>query len=188
MGYRISKVVTRTGDNGSTGLADGSRLTKDAPLVQAMGETDELNSLIGVLNAHPIPERIRALLLEVQHHLFDIGGELAMGGALRLDHDPATAKLEAWVDALNAELPPLREFVLPGGTPAAAAGHHARTVCRRTERAFVALHHHDAGPNPSALRYLNRLSDLLFVIARTLARLDGGVETFWRKNAGSEAQ
>ena len=172
---RISRVVTRSGDGGETGLADGSRLPKDSPIIIALGELDELNAMIGVLRSQ-LPEN--ALLEQVQQRLFELGAELAVPGSLRLN-DADVEELEAHVAALNGALPPLREFVLPGGTPAAAWCHLCRTVARRAERALVAARHHEA-QNPASLRWLNRLSDLLFVLARSLNGDVAGREPQWQ--------
>jgi cob(I)alamin adenosyltransferase len=178
MGHRLSKIVTRTGDAGTTGLGDGSRVAKDAPRIEAIGAVDELNSTLGVLLAEPVPETIAACLVDVQHDLFDLGGELSIPGHSAVG-ESHVARLEDAVEALNADLPPLKEFVLPGGTRAAALAHIGRTVCRRAERAVVTL----AGTEPVAdpvRRYLNRLSDLLFVLARVLARASGHGEVLWQ--------
>jgi len=185
MGNRLSKIYTRTGDDGSTGLGDGSRTTKDSLRVEAYGTVDELNSVIGVVVAsiETAPE-ISSLLLDVQHHLFDLGGELCIPGS-EMMNDDHVGRLESDLDRLNADLPALREFILPGGSVAAANAHLARTVCRRAERRVIEL----AGCEPvntPVIRYLNRLSDLLFVIARTLARASGAGEVLWnheRKHA-----
>lgn len=178
MGHRLSKIYTRTGDDGTTGLGDGSRTPKDGARVEAFGCVDELNSLLGVLLAHGVGAPVDGWLVEIQHDLFDIGGELCIPGREALA--PARVdELEQWLDALNAELSPLKEFILPGGTPAAAAAHLARTVCRRAERRAVTLHRSEP-VNPPTLRYLNRLSDLLFVIARTANRLAAQPDTLWR--------
>ncbi|MBL6749648.1 MAG: cob(I)yrinic acid a,c-diamide adenosyltransferase [Nevskia sp.] len=184
MGHRLSKIVTRTGDAGETGLADGTRLRKSAPRVAALGEVDELNCVIGVLLTHGLPEPVRAPLARVQNELFDLGGELSLPGAA-LVQEAYLQRLEADVAQLNASLPPLKEFVLPGGNPPAAAAHLARAVARRAERAVWAL---DAAEplNPLAARYLNRLSDFLFVCARTLARRDAGGEVLWQRSAKSK--
>lgn len=178
MGHRLSRIVTRTGDAGTTGLASGDRVAKTHPRVAAMGDLDELNSQLGVLLAQAPPEPFPEALAPVQHRLFDIGGELALPGhaAIRDEH---VAQLEAWVERLNAELPPLKEFVLPGGSPAAAQAHLVRAVVRRAERALWTVHA-ETPLNAAALRYLNRLSDLMFVVARRLARAGGGREITWR--------
>jgi cob(I)alamin adenosyltransferase len=179
MGYRLSKIYTRTGDAGTTGLGDGSRVGKDAPRIAALGDVDELNAVIGVLLCEPLPDEVRTLLTGVQHDLFDLGGELAVpGGAFLKAGQPG--RLEAAIDRYNAELEPLKEFILPGGTRAAALAHHARTVCRRAERAVVALAHGEAVSEP-ARQYLNRLSDLLFVLARWLNRHAGRNDVLWQK-------
>lgn len=180
MGHRLSKIYTRTGDDGSTGLGDGSRTSKDALRVAAYGTADELNSLIGVLLALDPPAEVAEPLHEIQHHLFDLGGELCIPGhqAIRAEH---VAWLERRLDALNEDLPALKEFILPGGSQAAAICHLARTVCRRAERTVVTLQRSETVP-PFTLRYLNRLSDLLFVMARVLSRHAGGREVLWQKD------
>lgn len=179
MGHRLSKIVTRTGDAGTTGLGDGSRVAKDAARIDAIGAVDELNSSIGVLLAEPLPDDVAACLVDVQHDLFDLGGELSIPGyeAVREDH---VMRLEERVEHFNATLAPLKEFVLPGGTRAAALAHVARTVCRRAERAIVHLGHSDAVSEP-ARRYVNRLSDLLFVIARAINQRAGRADVMWQK-------
>jgi cob(I)alamin adenosyltransferase len=183
MGYRLSKIYTRTGDAGTTGLGDGSRVGKDAPRIAAMGDVDELNAIVGLLLCEELPEEARTLLTGVQHDLFDLGGELSVpGGAFLKDTQPG--RLEAAIDRYNADLEPLREFILPGGTRAAALTHHARTVCRRAERAVVALAHAEA-VSDAARQYLNRLSDLLFVLARWLNKQAGGGDVLWRKGANA---
>ncbi len=180
MGNRLSKIYTRTGDKGDTGLGDGSRVDKDSLRVEAFGCVDELNSHIGLLLAQAaVPAAMRATLIDVQHDLFDLGGELCIPGHQAI-HDAHIERLEQALDALNADLPPLQEFILPGGNIAAATAHVARTVCRRAERRVVSLARHEA-VNAPVLGYLNRLSDLLFVIARVLARADGG-EVLWRRD------
>ncbi len=180
MGHRLSKIYTKTGDNGTTGLGDGSRIAKDDARVEAFGTIDELNSLIGLVIATPsVPTNIQAKLIEIQHDLFDLGGELCIPGYTLVDDD-YTSRLESFLDDLNEHLPPLKEFILPGGNEAAAKTHFARTVCRRAERRLITLHH-EAPINPSAIKYVNRLSDLLFVIARTLARQNGGQEVLWQR-------
>ena len=182
MGYRLSKIYTRTGDLGFTGLGDGQRVGKDSARIEAIGAVDELNSLVGVLLAHEVPSPIAETLTWIQHRLFDLGGELAMPGHEILDGN-ATGYLERRLDDLNADLPPLEEFILPGGNLPAANCHHARTVCRRAERRLMHLSQEEVGQVTSqALQFLNRLSDLLFVMARTLARRDGQSEVFWRRD------
>ena len=178
MGKRLSKIITRTGDNGTTGLSDGSRVAKDDTRIEAMGDVDELNSLLGVLLTHDIPEPSRAYLNRVQHELFELGGELSLPGHTLIKAD-AIQRLENDTELLNASLPPLKEFILPGGTPAAAACHVTRTVCRRAERRVVGLAR-QSPINENLQIYLNRLSDLLFVIARILARGDGREEAQWQ--------
>ncbi len=178
MGQRLTRIYTRTGDDGTTGLGDGSRLAKDAPRVEAIGDVDELNSHVGVVLTYPAPEAVRESLVAVQHDLFDLGGELAVPGR-HVMGPQQVRRLEVVLDALNADLPTLREFILPGGSPAAAACHVARAVCRRAERRVVTLARSEP-VNPHTRQYLNRLSDLLFVLARVLARFSGGGEIFWR--------
>lgn len=178
MGHRLSRIVTRTGDAGDTGLAGGARVAKTHPRVRAMGDVDELNSQLGVLLAHRLPGPLRATLTRVQHELFNLGGELSMPGATLVTNEHLLA-LEHDIESLNRRLPPLKEFVLPGGTPAAAAAHLARAICRRAERAVWAVHETEKA-TPFPARYLNRLSDFLFVAARVLARAKGARETQWR--------
>ncbi|VFM95515.1 MAG: ATP:cob(I)alamin adenosyltransferase [Candidatus Kentron sp. G] len=178
MGKRLSKIYTRTGDKGTTGLADGSRVEKDHRRMQAIGEVDELNSFIGVLLAQEIPGNARETLTRVQHALFDLGGELAIPGSTVITPE-YVAELEQALDGFNQELPPLEEFILPGGGPGAAACHVARSVCRRAERCLVSLTR-EVEVNEQSRRYLNRLSDLLFVLARVLARREGG-EVYWKR-------
>ena len=178
MGNRLSKIVTRTGDGGDTGLTGGARVPKTHARVQAMGDVDELNSQLGVLLALKLPKPLRATLTRIQHELFNLGGELSMPGTALVKEADLLA-LEADVEALNRTLPPLKDFVLPGGTPAAAAAHLARAICRRAERAVWAVNEREP-LNPAAPRYLNRLSDFLFVAARTLARAKGARETQWQ--------
>jgi cob(I)alamin adenosyltransferase len=180
MGNRLSKIYTRTGDDGSTGLGDGSRVPKESARVEAYGTVDEANSFIGVVIAVPaVPAAVRDCLIEVQHDLFDLGGELCIPGH-RMIAAAHVDRIEAHLDAFNDNLPPLKEFILPGGGAAAAACHVARAVSRRAERCVWALYRVEE-VSPDALRYLNRLSDLLFVIARVLARQDQGTETLWRR-------
>ena len=177
MAHRLSKITTRTGDAGDTGLGDGSRVSKDHPRVRALGELDELNSAIGVLLAEELPAEVTGLLGEVQHDLFDLGGELSIPGHAMLG-DAQISRLDAAIEQWNAELPPLKEFILPGGTRAAALAHLARTVCRRAERSVVALGQKD-GISAHARRYLNRLSDLLFTLARVANKMADVVEETW---------
>lgn len=176
---RLSKIYTRTGDKGTTGLATGERVAKTHPRVVAMGDIDELNSCIGLLRSQALPEGIDAILAVIQHRLFDIGGELAMPGHA-FAQDAWVKRLEQQLDNLNAELPELAEFILPAGSAATAHCHLARSVCRRAERALLCLADAEA-VNSAALKYLNRLSDLLFVMARVIARADGGQEVYWQK-------
>jgi len=178
MGHRLSKITTRTGDGGTTGLADGSRVNKDHPRITAMGEIDELNSSIGLILIHPLPNEISTLLTDIQHRMFDLGGELSLPGQGFIT-EQAITKLDIALDTLNAELPPLKEFILPGGAPAAAHCHMARTICRRAERSVITLGN-QTELNENAIAYLNRLSDLLFVIARTLARMQEKNEPLWQ--------
>ena len=178
MGHRLSKIYTRTGDDGTTGLGDGTRVAKDDARVEAYGTVDELNSAVGVLLAEPVPDAIAAPLREIQHRLFDLGGELCIPGHTLLSPAEVSA-LETTLDEFNASLPPLKEFVLPGGTRAAALCHYARTVCRRAERCLFALSRR-ATVSPVTLAYLNRLSDLLFVMARYLNKVADHPETLWQ--------
>ena len=181
MGYRLSKLYTRTGDAGTTGLADGNRVKKDSPRIEAMGTVDELNSSIGVLLAGMTSaalEPLHTALAPVQHRLFDIGGELAIPGVDIIEAADVT-ELEELIDRFNAELPPLKEFILPGGSLHIAQAHLARSICRRAERRYLTLAAAEA-INAQALAYLNRLSDLLFVMARGIARLDDTPEVLWR--------
>lgn len=177
MGNRLSKIYTRTGDDGSTGLGDGSRVSKDSARVAAYGTVDEANSAIGVLLAVDLPDDVRALLTEIQHQLFDLGGELCIPGHAAIE-DADIDRLEQRLDHYNDPLPALKNFILPAGGEAAARCHLARTIVRRAERECVTLSRHDA-VRPQAIRYLNRLSDLLFVLARVLARRDGHGEVLW---------
>jgi cob(I)alamin adenosyltransferase len=177
VGNRLSKIYTKTGDDGTTGLGDGSRVAKDSARVGAYGTVDEANSCIGLVLASEIPEDVRSLLVSVQHQLFDLGGELCIPGHAAI-FDADIERLEQHLDAFNEPLPALKDFILPGGGEAAARCHIARTVVRRAERETVALSRHDA-VRPEAIRYLNRLSDLLFVLARVLARASGHGEVLW---------
>jgi len=177
MGNRLSKIYTRTGDDGTTGLGDGSRVAKDSLRVNAYGTVDEANSCIGVLLASDVPDDIRELLVRIQHQLFDLGGELCIPGHAAI-FDADIDALEARLDHYNDALPPLKEFILPGGGEAAARCHVARTVIRRAERETVSLSREEP-VRPQAIHYLNRLSDLLFVLARVLARSSGHGEVVW---------
>jgi cob(I)alamin adenosyltransferase len=178
VGNRLSKIYTRTGDDGSTGLGDGTRISKDAARVCAYGTVDEANSAIGVVLAQTLPDAVRDDLVAIQHQLFDLGGELCIPGHAAI-FDADVTRLETTLDRYNADLPPLRDFILPGGGAAAAFCHVARTVTRRAEREAVTLSRHDA-VRPEAIRYLNRLSDLLFVLSRVLARHSGHGEVLWK--------
>ena len=182
MGNRLSQIATRTGDDGTTGLGDGTRVDKAHLRIAAMGDVDELNSTIGVLLTNDLPEQIRIDLAEIQNDLFDLGGELAIPGYSMIS-DKQVARLDARLAHYNADLPRLAEFILPGGSSAAAMAHVGRTVCRRAERSLVALGKQDS-LNDAPRQYLNRLSDLLFVLARVLNRHAGGVDVQWqqRKN------
>ncbi len=192
MGHRLSKIYTRTGDDGTTGLGDGSRVPKDDARVEAYGTVDELNSAVGLVLAAPdLPESIATCLTAIQHDLFDLGGELSIPGARTISAEQV-AGLERTLDELNEGLPPLKEFILPSGGAATAACHLARAVCRRAERRVWTLTQREtvagasrAAPvNPEAAKYLNRLSDLLFVIARVLVRHERGAEVLWRHDRG----
>jgi cob(I)alamin adenosyltransferase len=179
MGNRLSKIYTRTGDDGSTGLGDGSRVAKENLRVEAYGTVDEANSAVGVILGNPgLPEEIRRALTEIQHDLFDLGGELCIPGHVMIKAAHVD-RLESVLDGLNEGLPPLKEFILPGGGPAAATCHLARAICRRAERRCWSLARTESVA-PDALKYLNRLSDLLFVMARVLARAADG-EVVWRR-------
>lgn len=179
MGHRLTKIYTRTGDAGTTGLGDGSRVAKDNARIEAIGAVDELNSCLGMLLADEIPQPLLQCLTTVQHDLFDLGGELSIPGYTAITEAHVT-RLEQALDGFNADLPPLKEFILPGGSRAAATCHLARTVCRRAERRVVSL---GAGEQIPALaqRYLNRLSDLLFVLCRVLNRSAGRSDVYWQK-------
>lgn len=179
MGNRLSKIVTRTGDDGTTGLADGRRLPKDDARIEAMGDIDELNSVIGLLRAELSPDSLLQVMLErIQHDLFDLGGELSLPGHTLLQDD-ALQRLDTWLAELNAPLPPLKEFILPTGSRATATCHVARTVCRRAERHTLRMRR--AEPiNANPLPYLNRLSDLLFVMARTVSAQHHLPEMCWQ--------
>ena len=178
MGNRLSKIYTRTGDDGSTGLGDGSRVGKDSARVEAYGTVDEANACIGLLLATDMPETVRDLLTRIQHQLFDLGGELCIPGHAAI-FDADIDALEAQLDQFNEGLPALKEFILPGGGEAAARCHIARTVVRRAERRTVELARLES-VRPQPVHYLNRLSDLLFVLCRVLARASGHGEVLWK--------
>lgn len=181
MGFRLSKLYTRTGDEGQTGLADGRRIDKDHPRIEAMGSVDELNSLLGVLIAD-LQERdltaLCAVLAPIQHRLFDLGGELAVPGHDIID-ETDVSDLESLIDSYNADLEPLKNFILPGGSRCVASAHLARSVCRRAERRYLSLAGEEA-VNTHARIYLNRLSDLLFVLARIIGKLEHTPEVLWQ--------
>lgn len=185
MANRLSVIATRTGDDGSTGLGEGSRVPKDTARIAALGDVDELNSVIGLLLAEAIPTDTAADLLTIQHDLFDMGAELCIPGHIALAV-AQVAHLDARLGHYNAALPPLREFILPGGARAAGLAHLARTVCRRAERAVVTLAR-DENVNPPVRQYLNRLSDLMFVLARYLNRESGRPDVFWSSRVSRPA-
>ncbi|CAN7147426.1 cob(I)yrinic acid a,c-diamide adenosyltransferase [Variovorax paradoxus] len=185
MGNRLSQIATRTGDDGTTGLGDSTRVPKDHLRVHAMGDVDELNSQIGLLLCEPMPEPVRELLVDVQHQLFNLGGELSMPGYTLLKAD-ALLQLDNALAEHNAALPRLAEFILPAGTRAASLAHVCRTVARRAERAVVALGA-TAELNDALRQYLNRLSDLLFVLARVLNRMNGGDDVYWKSERMARA-
>ena len=183
MGHRLSKIYTRTGDAGTTGLGNGNRVSKNSLRIHTLGEVDEANAAIGIMLCEELPDDVRVLLTNVQHDLFDLGGEVCIPGmemitAKQVEH------LEEELDRFNDDLEPLKDFILPGGTRAAALAHQARTVCRRAERMIVALSQEES-VNDAPRQYLNRLSDLLFVLGRVLNRADGRSDVLWqkRKNA-----
>jgi cob(I)alamin adenosyltransferase len=178
MGYRLSKIYTRTGDDGTSGLGDGSRAEKDCERIEAIGAVDELNSAIGMVLAHELPDRIQQPLTQIQHELFDLGGELSIPGYDLLTLNQVD-NLEEVLDELNKDLAPLKDFILPGGTAPAAACHFARCVCRRAERRLVTLSHYEEISDIS-LMYLNRLSDLLFVVARAINKQAGHSDVLWQ--------
>lgn len=185
MAKRLTKIMTRTGDDGTTGLADGSRVPKDGLRIEALGTIDELNSVVGMMRAEKLPADMNEELAEIQQRLFDAGGELSLPGTGMIT-ESHVAQLEEWLNKYNDKLPPLKEFILPGGGRAAATCHLARAVCRRAERVMWGLHRSET-VNPFALMWLNRLSDLLFVYARTLARSDGAEEKMWQHEKGKDA-
>lgn len=181
MGNRLSKIYTRTGDDGTTGLGDGSRIEKDSARVEAYGTVDEANSAIGMILANDtVPDDVRRCLIEVQHDMFELGGELCIPGHTAVT-DAFTARLENQLDSFNDDLPRLKEFILPGGGQAASACHLARTIVRRAERRTYTLANVE-DVRPEVVKYLNRLSDLLFVIARVVARAESGQEVLWDRN------
>lgn len=182
MGNRLTQIATRTGDDGSTGLGDNTRVSKHSARPHAMGDVDELNSHIGLLLCEPLPEGVRTLLGDVQHQLFNLGGELSIPG-FELLKDDALAQLDEALARYNGTLPRLAEFILPAGSRAAAQAHICRTVARRAERSVVALGEAEPGALRAApRRYLNRLSDLFFVLARVLNRMDGGDDVYWKSD------
>jgi cob(I)alamin adenosyltransferase len=178
MGHRLSRITTRTGDAGETGLGDGTRVPKDSPRIRALGDIDELNSCLGLVLAEKLPARVRAALLQVQQDLFDLGGEVCIPGHAMIT-EAHVSRLEALTQEHNARLAPLKEFILPGGTRAAAGAHLARAVCRRAERTLVALGRGEA-VRERARQYLNRLSDLLFVLGRSLNRAARRGDVLWK--------
>lgn len=178
MGDRLSKIYTRTGDDGSTGLGDGTRVSKTSARVEAYGSVDELNSTVGLTIAAGLPDDLATLLADIQQTLFDLGGELCIPGAMTIAAD-SVDQLEQVMDQFNESLPPLRDFILPGGSLASASCHVARAICRRAERRVLALAESE-DVNSESIRYLNRLSDLLFVLARVLNRLEEGEEVLWQ--------
>lgn len=178
MGNRLTQIATRTGDSGTTGLGDNSRVSKNSLRVHAMGDVDELNSQIGVLLCEEMPADVRAVLVEIQHQLFNLGGELSIPG-FELLKPEAVAALDEALERYNAQLPRLQEFILPAGSRAASLAHVCRTVARRAERAVVALGNEEAIKD-APRQYLNRLSDLMFVLARVLNRMNGGDDVYWK--------
>lgn len=184
MGNRLTKIYTRTGDDGTTGLGDGSRIDKDSLRVEAMGQVDHLNAFVGAVLSHPeIPACVTGYLADIQHDLFDLGAELCIPGTERIT-DKHIERLEMQLDGLNAQMGRLQDFILPGGTPAAAQAHLARTVCRTAERTVLALSRQDASVGGPLRRYLNRLSDFLFVVARELNRCAGRPDVIWIQKKG----
>ena len=185
MANRLTQIATRTGDNGTTGLGDNTRVSKDSLRVHAMGDVDELNSSIGVLLCETMPDNVRALLVEVQHQLFNLGGELSIPGYELLKSE-AVALLDEALEEHNAALPRLAEFILPAGSRAASLAHVCRTVARRAERAVVALGKEETLKD-APRQYLNRLSDLLFVLSRVLNRMNGGDDVYWKSERMAKA-
>ena len=186
MGKRVTAVATRTGDDGSTGLGNNTRVSKASGRPHAMGDVDELNSHIGLLLCERLPGDMRELLIDIQHQLFNLGGELAMPG-FEILKDDALAQLDAALKHYNQTLPGLQEFILPAGTRAACQAHVCRTIARRAERSVVALQQSEE-MRPTPRQYLNRLSDLLFVLSRVLNRQDGGVEVYWKSERLARAE
>jgi cob(I)alamin adenosyltransferase len=184
MGNRLSKIATRTGDNGTTGLGDGSRTSKDSQRVHAMGDVDELNSHIGLLLCEDLPAALREELVSIQHDLFDLGGELCIPGYTVIT-EVYVARLDTLLEKYNADLPPLKEFILPAGSRAASLAHVCRTVCRRAERSIVGLGKLEK-INDHPRQYVNRLSDLLFVLSRVMNRYAGGSDVLWEKDRKRE--
>lgn len=186
MGNRLTQIATRTGDDGTTGLGDNTRVSKNSARPHAMGDVDELNSHIGLLLCEALPENVRAVLVDVQHQLFNLGGEISVPGYEMLKDD-ALLRLDEALAHYNAQLPRLLEFILPAGTRAASQAHICRTVARRAERSVVALQ--ESEPMRAAPRqYLNRLSDLMFVLARVLNRVDGGDDVYWKSERLAKMQ
>jgi cob(I)alamin adenosyltransferase len=185
MTNRLTKITTRTGDDGSTGLGDGTRIHKSAPRVQLLGDIDELNSMIGLVITEPLSNDARTYLTRIQNALFDLGGEICIPGHLAIG-DTHVAELDAASAKLNAQLPSLKEFILPGGCRAAALCHVARTIARRAERSLVTLHQQEP-VSPHSLQYLNRLSDFLFILARTLNRDSGVADVLWQRDIADKA-
>ncbi|WP_455206244.1 cob(I)yrinic acid a,c-diamide adenosyltransferase [Kaarinaea lacus] len=180
MGNRLSKIYTRTGDKGTTGLSDGSRVAKDHARITAIGDVDELNSVIGIILAQKLDEHIHSTLTNIQHNLFNLGGELSLPGYPLIKHQHVTY-IETRLDDLNKNLPPLKDFVLPGGTLTAAFVHQARSVCRRAERSLVSLKSQE-NVSDSVMQYINRLSDFLFVLARHINKQSGQSDILWKPN------
>ena len=186
MGNRLSKIYTRTGDAGTTGLGDGSRVPKDAPRIHALGDVDELNSTIGLLLCEDLPPEVREALTGIQHDLFDLGGELCIPGFNNIT-EIQVKRLEDLLDRYNADLPPLKDFILPGGAKSASVAHLARTVCRRAERSVITLANNEA-VSDLVRQYLNRLSDLMFVLGRVLNRYAGGSDVLWQQGKNKQAE
>ena len=186
MGHRLTKITTKTGDAGSTGLGDGSRVPKTHPRVAAMGDIDELNCVVGLLLTEAMPDPLREALTDVQHDLFDLGGEMSIPGyfAMKVAH---IARLEALTESLNADLPMLKDFILPGGSRASAYAHLVRTVGRRAERSLLNLAENDSGVSSESRIYLNRLSDMAFVLSRVLNRANGQPDVLWHKGRSAGA-